>query len=99
MDCGASRNVVITDSHVVCKLLASENETNLVDVNSFLLLQGLLDLEDGVVLLEVVALLSSCQGTDQNPKTPKPLFLNNNMYLRYYIDDDGKRVYTLKVSA
>ena len=66
MDCGASRNVVITDSHVICKLLASENETNLVDVNSFLLLQGLLDLEDGVVLLEVVALLSSCQGTDQN---------------------------------
>ena len=54
---GASRlEVVVADLHFVIELLASEDEPDLADLDSLLLLERLLDLQHGVVWLEVVAL-------------------------------------------
>ena len=54
--------VVVTDLHLVSELLASEDQSDLVDFDSFPLLECVLDVQDGVVQLEVEVLLLSCQG-------------------------------------
>ena len=61
MDGAACLQVVVADLHLVCELPAAEDEADLVDLNTFLFLKGLLDLHDGVLGLEVVALLPAGQ--------------------------------------
>ena len=53
---------VVRYLHVICKLLASENQSYLVNLNAFLLLQGLLNLKDGVLILKVKTLFLASQG-------------------------------------
>ena len=59
VDSGASLKVIIRDSHVVCQLFSSENESDLFNGDSFFFLECLFDLENGVVLFKVERLLSS----------------------------------------
>ena len=61
MQCASSLEVVVADFHFIGQLLSSEDQTNLSNLDALLLLQRLLDLQDGVVALEVEALFSSCQ--------------------------------------
>ena len=49
VDCAAGLEVVVTDLHLIGELLSTEDETDLTDLDTFLLLKSLLDLEDGVV--------------------------------------------------
>ncbi len=62
MNGAASLEVVVADLLLVSELSATEDESDLRDLNAFLLLEGLLYLEDRVVGLEVVGLLLACQG-------------------------------------
>jgi hypothetical protein len=60
----ASLQVVVGDLHLIGELLATEDQADLLDLDTLLLLKRLLDLHDRVVRLEVVRLLPSCQGLD-----------------------------------
>ena len=51
-------DIVGVELSVISELLSTVNEPNLVDLDTLLLLQTLLNLEDRVVRLEVVCLLS-----------------------------------------
>ena len=62
VDGAACLKVIVTDLHLVCQLLASEDESDLVNHDALLLLQCLFHLQNGVVGVEVKALLSSSQG-------------------------------------
>ena len=61
MDGAARLQVVVADLHLVSELPPTEDEADLVDLDTLLFLQGLLDLHDRVLGLEVVALLSAGQ--------------------------------------
>ena len=65
MKSAAGLEVVVGDLHLVCELLATEDQTDLLDLDTFLLLEGLLDLQDRVVTLEIIRLLSTCEGLNE----------------------------------
>jgi hypothetical protein len=60
VNCATSFKVVVADFHLIIQLLATKDESDLVNHDAFLLLKCLFDLEDGVVWVEVEALLSAC---------------------------------------
>ena len=62
MDGASSLQVVVRDLHLVCQLLSSKDQSDLVNHDSLLLLQGLFHHEDRVLWVEVEALLSAGQG-------------------------------------
>lgn len=51
---------------VVCQLLAGMNELDLIHLNAFLFLQGLLDCKDLVFRFKVESLLAASQGLDKD---------------------------------
>ncbi len=57
----AGLKVVVADLHLISQLLATENKTDLVDLDSLALLKGILDVKDSVVELEVEVLFLACQ--------------------------------------
>jgi hypothetical protein len=61
VDCAAWFEVVVGDHHLIGQLLSSKDQSDLVDHDTFFLLEGLFNLQDSVVRVEVEALLSSCQ--------------------------------------
>jgi hypothetical protein len=56
VDGAASLKVVVADLHLVGKLLSSEDKSDLVNHDSFLLLECLLHLQNGVLWVEVETL-------------------------------------------
>ena len=62
VDGASCLQVVVGDLHLISQLFASENQSDLVNHNSFFLLQSLLHHQDRVVSVEVEALLSASQG-------------------------------------
>ena len=62
MDCAAGLEVVVADLHLISELLASEDKSDLIDLDTFSLLECVLDVQDGVVQLKVEVLLLACQG-------------------------------------
>ena len=60
MDGAASLEVVVADLHFVGQLLSSEDESDLVNHDTLLLLKCLFHLKDGVLWVEVEALSLSC---------------------------------------
>ncbi len=54
MESAAGLEVVVGDFHLIGELLATEDQSDLLDLDTLLLLQCLLDLQDGVVGLEIV---------------------------------------------
>ena len=53
MNVAAGFELVVLESMLVSHLLARENESNLVNLNTFLLFEMLLNLQHGVVGVEV----------------------------------------------
>jgi hypothetical protein len=62
MNGAACFQIVVGNLHFISKLFASEDKSNLINHNSFFLLQSLLDHEDSIISIEVETLFSSCQG-------------------------------------
>lgn len=56
MDCASSFKVVVTDLHFISQLFTAEDQSHLVNHDTFFFLESLLHLEDGVVRVEVEAL-------------------------------------------
>jgi len=61
VDGGAGSQVVVLDAHLVCQLLSSEDQSDHLYIDTFLLLKHLLDLQDSVRRLKVEILLGSRQ--------------------------------------
>ena len=64
MDGAAGLHVVAGNGQLIGELLTAENETDLLNINTFLFLQGLLHLKNCVLRIEVELLLSSREGLD-----------------------------------
>ena len=64
MNSASSLHVIGANLKFILKLLATEDQSDLLDINAFFLLECLFDLKDGVLSVEVEALLTSCQGFD-----------------------------------
>ena len=65
MDLVSSTHVVGLDGVLVGKLSSLEDESDHGNIDTFLLLEGELDLVDGVCWVEVEGLLHSCEGLDE----------------------------------
>lgn len=61
MNGATSFEVIVGDLHLVSELFPTEDESDLVNHDTFLLLKGLLHLQDSVLWVKVKALLLSCQ--------------------------------------
>ena len=85
MDGAACLQIVVTDLHLVSELSASENETDLTDFDTFLLLQGLLNLKDRVVRLEVIALLAAGKGLSTNVSKQSSTYFYKELHIYIYI--------------
>ncbi len=64
MDGAAGLHVVRGDGQFIRKLLSSEDEPDLLDVDTLFLLKCLFDLKDSVLWVEVELLLPACQRLD-----------------------------------
>ena len=64
MNGASSLHVVRANLKFVLQLLSSINQSDLQDVDTFFLLESLLDLKNSVLGVEVEALLTTCQGFD-----------------------------------
>ena len=86
----SSLHIVVGDGLFIGQRLASVDQTNHWNVNSFLLLQGLLDVQDGVRRLEVERLLHASQSLriQDSPSYSTQAFLRNDQD----VEDGSKRL-------
>jgi hypothetical protein len=63
---GSSTNVVRLQSFVICQLLSRMDQSNLIDLDTFLFLQGLLDRQYLVFWFKIEGLLAPCQSFDKD---------------------------------
>eukprot|EP00929_Paragymnodinium_shiwhaense_P120512 TRINITY_DN92470_c0_g1_i1.p1 TRINITY_DN92470_c0_g1~~TRINITY_DN92470_c0_g1_i1.p1 ORF type:complete len:132 (-),score=4.54 TRINITY_DN92470_c0_g1_i1:71-466(-) len=66
VDCATRLDIVVAQQAFVAHLLPTVDETDLLHLDTLLLLQGLFDLSHCVVQLEVEVRLPACEGLDEN---------------------------------
>ena len=71
MNSGSGPNVVGFQCLVIGKLFPRVNQSDLIYLDSFLFLQGLLDRQDLVLWFKVEGLFPTCQSFDENLQTKR----------------------------
>lgn len=62
MDGATGLKVIVGYLHLISELLSTKDQSDLINHDTFLLLECLFNLQDGVISIEVETLLSTCEG-------------------------------------